>query len=91
VLEWIGTILKQNVARTRLQADRRTISSEGFMLNLSAILLDFCVPFLDRTTRKVHTFASPHTPLTTRAYPHYLSPRTVRVDRPFLPCGVLSL
>jgi len=53
VLEWISVVLNRNVERTRIQADRRSMSSDGFMLNLSAVLLSFCVPFISPASPKL--------------------------------------
>ena len=53
VLDWIGAVLKYNVARTMMQADRQKSSSDGFMLNLSSVMLQLCVPFLDPSSPKV--------------------------------------
>ncbi len=47
VLNWIANVLNGNQGRTKLQLDRFTTSSEGFILNLGAILLKLCAPFTD--------------------------------------------
>jgi len=58
VLDWVGAVLKHNVARTMMQANRQKTSSDGFMLNLTSVLLQLCVPFMDPSSPKVHDFHS---------------------------------
>ncbi len=53
VLNWIGMAMIHNSGRTKLQADRRATSSDGFLLNVAAILLELCSPFLDPKANKV--------------------------------------
>ena len=58
VLDWVGAVLKHNVARTMMQANRQKTSSDGFMLNLTSVLLQLCVPFMDPSSPKVRYWHS---------------------------------
>jgi len=42
---WIANALAANRGRTRIQVDRFSVSSEGFMLNLGSVMLRACQPF----------------------------------------------
>jgi len=53
ILKWVGTILDCNEARTKIQYDRGSTSSDGFLANLSSLLLKFCKPFLDIRSDKL--------------------------------------
>ncbi|TDZ67800.1 Ubiquitin conjugation factor E4 [Colletotrichum trifolii] len=53
VLDWFAVGVNANHKRRALQADHNEISSDGFMMNLTAILDRFCSPFMDTTFSKV--------------------------------------
>ncbi len=56
VLDYVANILDLNVARLRMNPDRVTTSSDGFLLNLFSCLLQLCSPFLN-DPKKVHSTA----------------------------------
>ena len=47
VVAWIGTLLDLNIARVRMNPDRSTTSTDGFLLNLNVVLLRLCAPFME--------------------------------------------
>eukprot|EP01105_Mastigella_eilhardi_P028801 TRINITY_DN975_c0_g1_i1.p1 TRINITY_DN975_c0_g1~~TRINITY_DN975_c0_g1_i1.p1 ORF type:complete len:1093 (-),score=286.71 TRINITY_DN975_c0_g1_i1:1415-4693(-) len=47
-VRWFARVLEANASRTRLQVDRETTSSDGFLLNVGAVLLGLCQPFLEK-------------------------------------------
>jgi hypothetical protein len=53
LLSWIAEAVEGNAARSRIQVDLAVVSSEGFILNLAAVLCLFCKPFLDPRSNKV--------------------------------------
>ncbi|KAL6062738.1 Ubiquitin conjugation factor E4 [Balamuthia mandrillaris] len=53
VLEWFAAVANFNIERTRIQVDRRKVSTDGFLLNTAAVLLELCVPFMDRSSPKL--------------------------------------
>jgi hypothetical protein len=57
VLDWFSAVLAQNTKRKALQVDPTTVASDGFMVNVVAVLNKFAEPFVDvRGTRvKPHT------------------------------------
>lgn len=36
-----------------MQVDRRTVASDGFMINNLSVLMDFCTPFMDASFSKI--------------------------------------
>ncbi|KAI9321206.1 ubiquitin elongating factor core-domain-containing protein [Dichotomocladium elegans] len=52
-LAYFGHVLRLNVKRGQMQVDPQTVSSEGFMQNISAILISFSGPFLDVKASKI--------------------------------------
>ncbi|KJZ71959.1 hypothetical protein HIM_08639 [Hirsutella minnesotensis 3608] len=52
-LTWFAYIMNVNHKRRALQVDPREVSSDGFMLNVSAIMDRFCEPFMDNDFSKV--------------------------------------
>ncbi|CAO3618750.1 unnamed protein product [Cunninghamella echinulata] len=53
LLTYFGHIIKLNEKRAQMQVDPRTVASEGFMHNITAILLLFCEPFMDIRATKI--------------------------------------
>ncbi|XP_072992148.1 probable ubiquitin conjugation factor E4 [Typha latifolia] len=52
VLEYIAEVIKKNAARSRIQVDPLSSASSGMFVNLSAVMLQLCEPFLDATSSK---------------------------------------
>ena len=52
MLAWLAAALRANRERTKMQPDLRKASTDGFMMNLCAVLLRLCRPFLDPTSGK---------------------------------------
>lgn len=52
VLDWFAAVLSVNKERTKMRPDMKKASTDGFMLNVSAVLLRLCRPFLDPSTGK---------------------------------------
>lgn len=52
VLDWFAAALSVNKERTKMRPDMKKASTDGFMLNVSAVLLRLCRPFLDPSTGK---------------------------------------
>ncbi|KAL9552599.1 hypothetical protein MBANPS3_003682 [Mucor bainieri] len=53
LLQYFGHIVKLNEKRAQMQVDIQTVSSDGFMHNIAAVLLSFCDPFLDLRASKI--------------------------------------
>lgn len=53
LLQYFGHIIKLNEKRAQMQVDIQTVSSDGFMHNIAAVLLSFCDPFLDLRASKI--------------------------------------
>lgn len=53
LLSYFGHIIKLNEKRAQMQVDIQTVSSDGFMHNIAAVLLSFCDPFLDVRASKI--------------------------------------
>jgi ubiquitin conjugation factor E4 B len=53
VLDWFATALNSNHKRRAMQVDPRTVSSDGFMFNLTTCLDHLCEPFMDASFSKV--------------------------------------
>lgn len=47
IVAWLGHIIDLNSIRVRMNPDPRLTSSDGFLLNLTSVLLRLCAPFLD--------------------------------------------
>lgn len=47
VLRWFAAVLDMNHGRAKLQVDPEAVAADGFFLNLSAVLLKCCEPFLE--------------------------------------------
>jgi ubiquitin conjugation factor E4 B len=54
VLDWFAAALNLNHKRRAMQVDPRTVSSDGFMLNLTTCLDHLCEPFMDAAFTKVN-------------------------------------
>ena len=52
-LNWFAYIMNMNHKRRAMQVDPREVASDGFMLNVSAIMDRFCEPFMDNDFSKV--------------------------------------
>jgi ubiquitin conjugation factor E4 B len=47
VLDYYSTVIKKNAKRTQTQGDPKLVSSDGFILNLLAVMMMFAEPFMD--------------------------------------------
>ncbi|BAS84794.1 probable ubiquitin conjugation factor E4 [Oryza sativa Japonica Group] len=52
VLEFIAEVINKNAGRSRMQVDPLKSASSGMFVNLSAVMLRLCEPFLDRMESK---------------------------------------
>ncbi|KAJ6439496.1 ubiquitin fusion degradation protein 2 [Purpureocillium lavendulum] len=52
-LNWFAYIMNMNHKRRAMQVDPREVSSDGFMLNVTAVMDRFCEPFMDNDFSKV--------------------------------------
>lgn len=53
VLDWFAASLNINHKRRAMQVDPNTVSSDGFMFNLTTCLDQLCEPFMDASFTKV--------------------------------------
>lgn len=53
VLDWFSAVLAQNTKRKALHVDATTVASDGFMVNVVAVLNKFAEPFVDVQGKKV--------------------------------------
>ncbi|GAA5886450.1 hypothetical protein JCM16303_001413 [Sporobolomyces ruberrimus] len=53
VLEFFASVAKLNAKRAAMRVDPRTVSTEGFIVNLHTVLLGLCEPFLDAGFTKI--------------------------------------
>lgn len=53
VLDWFSAALAQNEKRKALRVDPATVASDGFMVNIVAVLNKFADPFISITADKV--------------------------------------
>ncbi|KAF2223300.1 putative ubiquitin fusion degradation protein UfdB [Elsinoe ampelina] len=53
LLEWFALIMNANHKRRAIQVDQKTVSSDSFMLNVTAILDQLCDPFIDAGFTKI--------------------------------------
>ncbi|KAJ5112297.1 hypothetical protein N7532_000342 [Penicillium argentinense] len=53
VLDWFATALNINHKRRAMQVDPETVSSDGFMFNITTCLDQLCEPFMDATFTKI--------------------------------------
>ncbi|GKU97323.1 hypothetical protein SLEP1_g10485 [Rubroshorea leprosula] len=47
VLEYVAEVINKNLSRAHLQVDPLSCASSGMFINLSAVMLQLCEPFLD--------------------------------------------
>lgn len=52
-LNWFAYIMNTNHKRRALQVDPREVASNGFMINVTAVLDRFCEPFMDNDFSKI--------------------------------------
>ncbi|KAI4352517.1 hypothetical protein L6164_006760 [Bauhinia variegata] len=52
VLEYLADVINKNVSRAHIQVDPMSCASSGMFVNLSAVMLRLCEPFLDATLTK---------------------------------------
>ncbi|CAE6424178.1 unnamed protein product [Rhizoctonia solani] len=67
VLEYFFTVLNINVKRTGDHVDPTTVASDGFMINLQAVMLRFAEPFLYGKYSKIDHIDTKYFPMVTRA------------------------
>ena len=53
MLDWFAASLNLNHKRRAMRVDKRTVSSDGFMLNVTVCLDHLCEPFMDATFSKL--------------------------------------
>jgi ubiquitin conjugation factor E4 B len=53
VLQFFAKVLNANKKRVALHVDRTTVSSDGFMANIAAVLTRMCEPFMDASFSKI--------------------------------------
>ena len=53
LLDWFALIVNLNHKRRAITVDKRTISSDGFMINVTTCLDQLCGPFMDATFSKI--------------------------------------
>lgn len=53
ILDWFAFIVNTNHKRRAMQVDPKIVSSDGFMMNITAVLDGLCEPFMDATFSKV--------------------------------------
>ena len=53
LLDWFAACVNLNHKRRALQVDKRTVSSDGFMINVTVCLDQLCEPFMDATFEKI--------------------------------------
>jgi ubiquitin conjugation factor E4 B len=51
-LDWLGAALRTNAERAKMRPDPKKAATDGFMLNLAAVALRLCEPFLDPRSGK---------------------------------------
>ncbi|KAL3481639.1 ubiquitin elongating factor core-domain-containing protein [Aspergillus californicus] len=53
ILDWFAAALNINHKRRAMQVDPKTVSSDGFMFNLTTVLDQLCQPFMDASFSKI--------------------------------------
>jgi ubiquitin conjugation factor E4 B len=53
MLDWFALTVNTNHKRRAIQVDAKTVSSDGFMVNITVILDRLCEPFMDATFSKI--------------------------------------
>lgn len=54
VLKFFSAAISLNHGRGKMQVDRNTIATDGFMFNINKVCLRLCDPFLDTKFSKIH-------------------------------------
>jgi ubiquitin conjugation factor E4 B len=54
VLDWFALVVNSNHKRRAMRVDKSTVSSDGFMINITTCLDQLCEPFMDATFSKIH-------------------------------------
>ena len=52
MLQWLATALESNSERSKMQMDPMRAASHSFFINVSALLLQLCEPFMDAMAHK---------------------------------------
>jgi ubiquitin conjugation factor E4 B len=63
VLDWFAAALNINHKRRAIQVDPKTVSSDGFMFNITTCLDQLCEPFMDAAFTKVRLFPCSRVPV----------------------------
>ena len=53
MLDWFARCMNTNHKRRAMQVDQKTVSSDGFMINVTVCLDQLCEPFMDATFSKI--------------------------------------
>lgn len=53
MLDWFAMCVNANHKRRAIQVDQKTVSSDGFMINITVCLDQLCEPFMDATFSKI--------------------------------------
>ena len=53
VLDWFALVINANHKRRAMRVDKKTVSSDGFMVNITTILDQLCEPFMDAQFSKM--------------------------------------
>ena len=53
MLDWFAMCVNKNHKRRAMQVDKSTVSSDGFMINVTVCLDQLCEPFMDATFSKI--------------------------------------
>lgn len=53
MLDWFAICVNANHKRRAMQVDQKTVSSDGFMINITICLDQLCEPFMDATFSKI--------------------------------------
>ena len=53
VLDWFALVINSNHKRQAMRVDKKTVSSDGFMININTCLDMLCEPFMDETFSKI--------------------------------------
>lgn len=52
-MKLLTRLLERNYGRMAMQVDKRTVTPDGIMLNITYMLIKFCMPFVDFTGQKL--------------------------------------
>jgi ubiquitin conjugation factor E4 B len=53
ILNWFALCLNKNHKRRAMRVDYKSVSSDGFMVNITSVLDQLCEPFMDATFSKI--------------------------------------